>query len=177
MSGASLARPIALLSAAAFVSVASMRVSDPLLPQVAQEFGVSAGEASVIATAFALAYGLCQLIWGALGDRFGKFRLVALMTLVSACTVALAGFASSLATLGAARLVAGATAAAIVPLALAFIGDHETIACHMGDGFHVANILDPYLAQYLAAFAKFDDIRRFVQYSEQCIGTGVVGEA
>ena len=82
----SLGRPVALLSAAAFVSVASMRVGDPLLPQVAHEFGVSAGEASVIATAFALAYGLCQLVWGALGDRFGKYRLVALMTLVSALT-------------------------------------------------------------------------------------------
>jgi predicted MFS family arabinose efflux permease len=124
MSGASLARPIALLSAAAFVSVASMRVADPLLPQVAQEFGVSAGEASVIATAFALAYGLCQLIWGALGDRFGKFRLVALMTLVSALTAASAAFADSLAVLGIARFAGGATAAAIVPLGMAFVGDH-----------------------------------------------------
>jgi MFS transporter, YNFM family, putative membrane transport protein len=124
MSGASLGRPIALLSAAAFVSVASMRVADPLLPQVAQEFGVSAGDASVIATAFALAYGLCQLIWGALGDRFGKYRLVALMTLVSALTAASAGFADSLAALGLARLAGGATAAAIVPLGMAFVGDH-----------------------------------------------------
>jgi predicted MFS family arabinose efflux permease len=124
MSEASLGRPIALLSAAAFVSVASMRVADPLLPQVAQEFGVSAGDASVIATAFALAYGLCQLIYGPLGDRFGKYRLVALMTLVSALTVASAGFAGSLAVLGLARFAAGATAAAIVPLGMAFVGDH-----------------------------------------------------
>ena len=119
-----LGRPIALLSTAAFVSVASMRVADPLLPQVAQEFGVSAGEASLIATAFALAYGLCQLIYGALGDRFGKYRLVALMTLISALTVASAGFAGSLAVLGIARFAAGATAAAIVPLGMAFVGDH-----------------------------------------------------
>jgi YNFM family putative membrane transporter len=120
----SLTRPIALLSAAAFVSVASMRVGDPLLPQVAHEFGVSAGDASVIATSFALAYGLCQLIWGALGDRFGKYRLVALMTLVSALTGTGAAFAGSLAMLGVARFAAGATAAAIVPLGMAFIGDN-----------------------------------------------------
>jgi YNFM family putative membrane transporter len=124
MSGASIVRPIVLLSAAAFASVATMRVADPLIPQIAQELHVSVGDASVITTAFALSYGLCQLVWGALGDRFGKYRVVALMTLVSAGTVALAGFADSLATLGAARLVAGATAAAIVPLCLAFIGDH-----------------------------------------------------
>jgi MFS transporter, YNFM family, putative membrane transport protein len=124
MSGVSIVRPIVFLSAAAFASVATMRVADPLIPQIAQELHVSVGDASVITTAFALSYGLCQLIYGALGDRFGKYRLVALMTLVTALTVVLAGFATSLATLGAARLAAGATAGAIVPLSMAFIGDH-----------------------------------------------------
>jgi predicted MFS family arabinose efflux permease len=120
----SMLRPIVLLSAASFASVATMRVADPLLPQVAREFGVSAGEASIIATAFALAYGFCQLVYGVLGDRFGKYRLVTLATLASALTVASAGFAGSLGMLGAARLAAGASAAAIVPLSMAFIGDH-----------------------------------------------------
>jgi predicted MFS family arabinose efflux permease len=123
MSEPSIVRPIVLLSMASFASVATMRAGDPLLPQVAAEFGVTAGEASVIATAFALAYGFCQLIYGALGDRFGKYRLVTLATLASAVTVASAGFVGSLGGLGAARLVAGATAAAIVPLSMAFIGD------------------------------------------------------
>ena len=120
----SMLRPLVLLSAASFASVATMRAADPLLPQVAREFGVSAGEASIIATAFALAYGFCQLLYGVLGDRFGKYRLVTLATLVSALTVASAGFAGSLGMLGAARLAAGASAAAIVPLSMAFIGDH-----------------------------------------------------
>jgi predicted MFS family arabinose efflux permease len=124
MSGASIVRPIVVLSAAAFASVATMRVADPLIPQIARELDVSFGEAAVITTAFAVSYGLCQLVWGALGDRVGKYRLVTLMTLLSGGTVALAGFADSLAGLGAARLLAGATAAAIVPLCLAFIGDH-----------------------------------------------------
>jgi MFS transporter, YNFM family, putative membrane transport protein len=120
----SMFRPIALLSAASFASVATMRVADPLLPQVAGEFGVSVGEASIIATAFALAYGFCQLVYGVLGDRFGKYRLVALATLASALTVTSAAFAGSLGMLGAARLAAGASAAAVVPLSMAFIGDH-----------------------------------------------------
>ncbi|MGH6905501.1 MAG: MFS transporter, partial [Geminicoccaceae bacterium] len=75
-------------------------------------------------TAFALAYGICQLAYGVLGDRFGKYRLVTLATLVSALTVASAGLAGSLDALGAARLLGGASAAAIVPLSMAFIGDH-----------------------------------------------------
>jgi len=124
MHDASIVRPIVLLSAAAFASVATMRVAEPLLPQVAQEFGVTAGEASIVATAFALAYGLCQLVYGVLGDRFGKYRLVTLATFASALTVTAAGLAGSLEALGAARLAAGASAAAIVPLSMAFIGDH-----------------------------------------------------
>jgi len=124
MSAPSIVRPVVLLSLASFASVATMRVADPLLPQVAREFAVSVGEASVIATAFALAYGICQLMYGVLGDRFGKYRLVTLATLASALTVASAGLAGSLGALGAARLLGGATAAAIVPLSMAFIGDH-----------------------------------------------------
>ncbi|MFL5337079.1 MAG: MFS transporter, partial [Geminicoccaceae bacterium] len=101
-----------------------MRVADPLVPQVAADFGVTSGGAAIIVTAFALAYGLCQMLWGPVGDRFGKYRTVAALTLVSAATVATGGLSGSLATLSLARLVSGATAAALIPLSMAFIGDH-----------------------------------------------------
>ncbi|HEX6144816.1 MAG TPA: MFS transporter [Geminicoccaceae bacterium] len=128
MTAPSLVRPIALLASAAFASVATMRVADPLVPQVAREFHTTVGEAAVIATAFAFAYGTLQLVYGPLGDRFGKVRLVAIMTLVSAATVASAGFAPSLELLALARLASGASAAAIVPLSMAWIGDHVDYA-------------------------------------------------
>jgi predicted MFS family arabinose efflux permease len=118
-----LVRAIALLSAGAFVSAATMRVADPLLPQVAAEFVSSVSEASIIVTAFSVAYGVCQLIYGPLGDRFGKYRLVSITMLLSAFGVSACAFAPGLASLGGARLLSGATAAAIIPLAMAFIGD------------------------------------------------------
>ena len=119
----SLVRAITLLSAGAFVSAATMRVADPLLPQVAGEFQTSVADASVIVTAFAVAYGVCQLIYGPLGDRFGKYRMVAITMLLSAVGVGACALVPSLSALGAARLLSGATAAAIIPLAMAFIGD------------------------------------------------------
>jgi YNFM family putative membrane transporter len=119
----SLVRAIALLSVGSFVSAATMRLADPLLPQVAGEFQSSVSEASIIVTAFSVAYGLCQLIYGPVGDRFGKYRLVAIMVLLSAFGVSACAFAPSLGLLGAARLLSGATAAAIIPLAMAYIGD------------------------------------------------------
>lgn len=121
-------RSIALLAAASFVSAATMRVGDPLVPLVSEEFHVSAGEAGIVVTAFAMAYGLCQLLWGPLGDRIGKFRLVTVVMLLSVVTVGCAAMTETMRGLAAARLVAGATAAAIIPLSMAFIGDHVPYA-------------------------------------------------
>jgi predicted MFS family arabinose efflux permease len=100
-----------------------LRVADPLLPQVAAEFGASVGDASIIVTTFALAYGFCQVLYGPLGDRIGKYRVIAAMTAFSALATAATGFAGSLAALAVLRLVSGAAAAAIIPLAMAHIGD------------------------------------------------------
>jgi MFS transporter, YNFM family, putative membrane transport protein len=116
-------RPIVLLSAAAFASAATMRVADPLLPQVASEFGATAGAASVVATGFALSYGLFQVVYGPLGDRFGKYRIIALATFLSALTATTSAFAESLGVLGALRFLSGCTAAAIIPMSMAYIGD------------------------------------------------------
>jgi YNFM family putative membrane transporter len=116
-------RPIVLLSAAAFASAATLRVADPLLPQIAGEFTTTAGGASVIATAFAVSYGLCQIFVGTLGDRFGKYTVIAIATFLSGLTTASCAFAGSLDILGALRLLSGATAGAIIPLAMAYLGD------------------------------------------------------
>ena len=123
MPPASQARPIAVLSAAAFISAATMRVADPLLPQVAREYAVSVGAAASIVTGFAVAYGLFQLVHGPLGDRYGKYRWAAAMTLLSAVGVGAAAASDSLMGLVALRIAAGATAAAIIPLSMAWIGD------------------------------------------------------
>ncbi len=121
--GAISLRPVTLLSAAAFCSSATVRVTDPLLPKIAQEFGVTPGSASVIATTFLVAYSLCQVVYGPLGDRFGKYRMITGVTAVCAVVVTASAAAGSLAALAWLRLGAGAAAAAIVPLAMAYIGD------------------------------------------------------
>ncbi len=117
-------RSIAVLGAAAFCSAATARIGDPLVPQVASEFARSAGDAGLMVTAFTFAYGLCQLVYGPLGDRFGKYRLVTIMTILSAATVGACASSGSLAALSLWRLLGGATAAALIPLSMAFIGDH-----------------------------------------------------
>ena len=111
------------LSLSAFGSGISMRVSDALLRGLAQEFNLTLGHAALVITVFAIAYGFSQLVFGPLGDRFGKYRVIAWGTLGCALTTGICAFAPSFELLLAARALAGASAAAIIPLAMAWIGD------------------------------------------------------
>ncbi len=101
----------------------SLRVADALLPRLATEFSISVGQASQVITAFAVAYGLSQLIFGPLGDRYGKYRVIAWACTASFVTSVLCALAPNHLALMGARLLAGATAAAIIPLSMAWIGD------------------------------------------------------
>jgi predicted MFS family arabinose efflux permease len=114
---------IAGLALAAMASGTSLRVADALLPRLATEFAVSIGQASQVITAFAVAYGLSQLFFGPLGDRYGKYRVIAWACLASCLTSLLCALAPNHIALMGARLLAGATAAAIIPLSMAWIGD------------------------------------------------------
>lgn len=112
-----------LLSLAAFASAASLRATDPLLPLIAHEYGVTTGAAAGAVTAFALSYGLLQLLVGPLGDRFGRYRTIAAAALVSAFGSAACAVAPSLDALVLARFVSGGMIGAFIPLSLAWIGD------------------------------------------------------
>lgn len=114
---------VVALSFAAFASGISLRVTDPLLPRLASDFQVPIGTAASVITVFSIAYGLSQLFFGPMGDRFGKYLVVACACVACSLTALLCALAPSFATLLAARVLAGATAAAIIPLSMAWIGD------------------------------------------------------
>jgi predicted MFS family arabinose efflux permease len=116
-------RAIACLSLAAFGSGIALRINDALLPRLAAEFGIGLGQAAQVISWFAIAYGLAQLVFGPLGDRHGKYRVIAWATAACAFSSALCALAPGFEGLRAARVLAGATAAAIIPLSMAWIGD------------------------------------------------------
>lgn len=115
--------PVWLVGTCACASMASMRVCDAMLPAFAATFDASAGQAARTISAFAIAYGVLQLLFGPLGDRFGKLRVIGAATL--ACTVgsAAAALSPNLDWLTASRVLSGAAAAGIIPLTMAWIGD------------------------------------------------------
>lgn len=111
------------LSLAAFGSGMSLRLTDPQLPRLAAEFGVSLASASYVITCFSLAYGFSQLFFGPVGDRFGKYLVIAWGSASCALTALLCAIAPNFGMLLVARLLAGATAASLIPLSMAWIGD------------------------------------------------------
>lgn len=114
---------ILLLTAVAFIVVAVMTVTGPLLPLIAQEYGRTVGQAGIIVTAFAVPYGACQIVFGPLGDRFGKLRVIALALGTATVFVAASGWSTTLEELAWMRFASGVAMAATIPLAMAWIAD------------------------------------------------------
>ncbi len=115
---------IILLALAAFASASAFRICDPLLPVLAAEFGVRTAQASSAVTFFSIAYGVMQFFYGPVGDRYGKFRTLSCATLGSAGGSLIVAMAPTLDMVLLGRFIAGATAAGIVPMSMAWIGDH-----------------------------------------------------
>jgi YNFM family putative membrane transporter len=118
-----LRRSIALLALSNFTSMSVQRICDAMLPALAQEFSVSLGQAAQVVSFFAIAYGVALLFYGPLGDRVGKFALITFCTL--GCTVGsvVSALAPNLSTLVLGRVLVAVAAAAMIPMALAWVGD------------------------------------------------------
>lgn len=112
-----------LLSAAGFMSIAVMRITDALLPAIARDFGTSVGAVGMAVTAYMVGYGVLQFVYGPLGDHLGKLRVVAAALLVMSGFTALCAAVDGVPGLVLLRALSGVAAGAVVPLALAHIGD------------------------------------------------------
>lgn len=116
-------RSILLLSCATFASMVAQRICDAMLPELSRVFSVSLAQAAQVVSLFAVTYGISQLFYGPLGDRLGKFRIVTFAALGCSVGSLMAVFANSLDVLLLARILMALGAAALIPLAMAWIGD------------------------------------------------------
>ncbi len=115
---------LGVLGAAAFMVIADARVIDPLLHIIADEFKTGVGSAAVIVSAYTIPYGLFQLVYGPLGDRIGKLKVMTVAMGAFAVGTAVCAIAPNIALLTLLRFLTGMVAAAIIPLSLAYIGDN-----------------------------------------------------
>jgi predicted MFS family arabinose efflux permease len=106
-----------------FASTIFTRAVDPLIPKIAADLAIDVKTAALLSTAFTFPYALVQPVLGALGDHFGKTRLMNLCLLVVALASLVCAVAMSLSLLIAMRVLAGCVAGGLFPIALALIGD------------------------------------------------------
>lgn len=135
-------RLIMILGLAGFVVMADNWVVSPILPAIARSIQVSPVQAGILISAYMIPFGLFQLIFGPLADRYGKQQVITFSMIFFTIGTALCGLGLGLFDLGLYRAVTGIFAASVMPISLALIGDvvpmerrQQAIGTFMGIAF------------------------------------------
>ena len=115
---------VILLAIASFASTSAVRILDPAIPALSAEFALTTGQTASVLTAFALTYGVLLFVYGPIGDRWGKYRTLTIAMFACVISNLLIAWSETFDELMLGRMLAAVTGAAIVPLAMAWIGDH-----------------------------------------------------
>ncbi len=101
----------------------AQRICDAMLPELSRVFAVGLPQAAQVVSVFAITYGIFQLVFGPLGDRLGKYRIVTLCAFSCSVGSVVAVLSPSLDVLLFARFLMAVGAAGMIPLAMAWVGD------------------------------------------------------
>lgn len=112
-----------LLSLAASAASLSVRVLDPIVPEVARDLATEVQTAALLATAFAFPCAFGQPIIGALGDALGKALMICVCLFGLVVSTAASALAPTIEALFVARIVTGFASGGIIPLCFATVGD------------------------------------------------------
>jgi predicted MFS family arabinose efflux permease len=133
---------ILVLGFAGFVVMADSWVISPILPAIAHSLKIEPIRAGVIITAYMLPFGLFQLLFGPLADRYGKRRVITLSMALFTVGTGLCAFGAGLFDLAFYRAITGVFAASVMPISYALIGDtvpierrQQAIGTFLGIGF------------------------------------------
>lgn len=118
---------IVILSIAGFASTYAGRAVDPMVNDIALDLGAPAATIALLSTAFALPYAMVQPILGPIGDALGKIRVMRICLAVLFLALVGSAFMPDERSLFVMRVLSGAAAGGVIPLALAMIGDRVAL--------------------------------------------------
>src|SRR5829696_3405357 len=110
-----------VLCLASLIAVVDITIVSIALPAIRRELGFSDSGVQWILNGYALAFGGLLLLFGRVGDLWGRRRLFAAGLVVFAAASLIGGFAAEPWVLVTARLFQGAAAAAFVPASLSLL--------------------------------------------------------
>jgi len=114
---------INIIAIATFAASLSARALDPVLPHVADEFGISIATAASFAAVFAFTFAVVQPVLGAAADLFGKVRLMIACLVILGVANMLGSITTSFPLLFATRILAGIGSGGVFPVALSLTSD------------------------------------------------------
>ncbi len=106
-----------------FASAIAWRVVDPILPVLAADLNVSLSDVVLLTTAYSFPLAAMQMVFGPVGDAWGKVRVIRLSLLLVATSLVLMAIAPSYTTVLLARILGGAFTGGVNPVSLALIGE------------------------------------------------------
>src|SRR3954468_8694167 len=119
---ASVALPFAAIVLAMLPAVLDQTILATALPVIARDLG-SITDLSWVVSAYVVAAAATTPLWGKLGDRYGRKRLLEIALSLFLAASALCGAAQDISQLIAVRLVQGVAAGGLMTLAMAAVGD------------------------------------------------------
>jgi predicted MFS family arabinose efflux permease len=114
---------INIIAIATFAASLSARALDPVLPHIADEFGVSIATAASFSAVFAFTFAIIQPVLGAAADMFGKARLMIVCLVLLGLANILGAMSTSFPLLFATRILAGIGSGGVFPVALGLTSD------------------------------------------------------
>ncbi len=114
---------INIIALASFAASLSARALDPVLPHVADEFGISIATAASFSAVFAFTFAIVQPVLGAAADLFGKARLMIVCLVLLGVASILGALSTSFPLLFASRILAGIGSGGVFPVALGLTSD------------------------------------------------------
>lgn len=147
------------LIAAAGVANINLAVANVALPTIGQHFQASQVGVNLVAVGFTLGLAASVLYLGALGNKFGRRKLVLIGLALSMLFAAAAAWAPTIEVLIAARVLGGVATGMVYPVTLAIItatyqGQQRTRAIALWSGLGAAaSVAGPALTGWLLTFA------------------------
>ncbi|WP_044542709.1 MFS transporter [Bradyrhizobium sp. LTSP885] len=112
-----------IITLATFAASLSVRALDPVLPHVAEDFGINIATAASFAAVFAFTFAIIQPAIGAAADLFGKARLMTICLVLLGVANILGALSTSFPMLFVTRILAGIGSGGVFPVALSLTSD------------------------------------------------------